>query len=101
MAYYLLTGTDVFQGYSPYEIVKKHLNDEPEPPSIRLNRKINFELESIILKCLYKSPDQRWQTTADLSQALAACGDAMTWDQGTARKWWKENGETFKKISPA
>ena len=42
VAYYLLTGHNVFEGTSAVEICAMHLHDEPVPPSQRTTRKISL-----------------------------------------------------------
>ncbi len=42
---------------------------EPEPPS-SLVGEVPFELERIVLRCLRKDPQRRWQAMADLTVAL-------------------------------
>jgi len=96
VAYFLLAGTDVFPSDSVYEIASQHVNREVELPSRKLGRPIASDLESTIMKCLAKSAGQRWQTAAELAQALAGCGDSGTWTQDQARRWWSENDSRIR-----
>lgn len=100
VAYFMLTGTDIFQSGSPFEVALQHINREAELPSRRLGRPIASDLESIIMKCLEKTAEQRWQTTAELAAALAACKDSATWTQDDARRWWTENMPRLKPQRP-
>jgi serine/threonine-protein kinase len=60
VAYWLLTGTQVFQAEGALQMVAKHLREDPMPPSERApSREIPAELERIVLRCLAKRPDQR------------------------------------------
>ena len=59
LAYFLLTGTPVFNGTSVVEICMKHTQDVPERPSSRLGKPITPKLEELILRCLSKSPPAR------------------------------------------
>ena len=56
VGYYLLTGTEVFSGRGPLEIIHHHLQTEPESLSKRLARPVPPKLEKVILACLAKGP---------------------------------------------
>ena len=71
VAWYLLTGKPVFEGTSPYHIIARHLNEQPQPPSAAATRPIPSELDEIVLTCLKKRPAERPQSAASLSDALA------------------------------
>jgi serine/threonine-protein kinase len=71
VAYYLLTGHLVFEGETPLQTILKHLQHPPEPPSNRTDRPIPAELETLVLACLAKRPDDRPQSAARLAEALA------------------------------
>lgn len=67
--YELVTGSIPFGGESIVEVGNSILRDEPIPPS-----EYNPDAEAvdrIILKCLSKNPDDRYQSAADLLEALA------------------------------
>ena len=67
--YELVTGKLPFGGEDFSEIGFAIINDNPEPPSV-LNSEC-AELDSIILKCLNKHPDDRYQIIAEFQQDLA------------------------------
>ena len=91
-AYWLLTGWMVFDGDSAMDIVAKHITDVPVPPSEKSVVPLPKELDDIVMKCLEKKPEDRYQTVAELDQALAACGCADGWSEADAKGWWEENG---------
>ncbi|MCI0414863.1 serine/threonine protein kinase [bacterium] len=67
--YSLLTGKAPFDGSSA-EILVKILKDDP--PAIRkMNRSIPKDIETIVMKCLEKDPQRRYQTAKDLAEDLA------------------------------
>jgi len=69
--YEALTGETVFRGTSPMAVFTKHLTQDPIPPSKRApNRMIPPALDTIVLRCLEKSPDSRFQRVEDLQLAL-------------------------------
>ena len=67
--YELITGKVPFEGEDFSEIGFAIISDEPEPPSI-LNPECS-EVDGIILKCLNKQPDDRYQTITEFQQDLA------------------------------
>ena len=93
VAYYLLTAQPVFAGGSAVEVCAKHLHSAPVPPSERLGHAVPADLEAIVLRCLAKSPGDRYATAADLGRALAACNAADDWSADRARAWWKQRGD--------
>jgi serine/threonine protein kinase len=88
VAYFLLTGANVFDGKSVVEVCSQHLHQEPKPPSAR-GVAVSAELEAIVLACLHKHPDRRPQSAAELQQRLEACG-VEPWDSRRARDWWRD-----------
>jgi len=89
VAYYLLTGTHLFEGSSVIEICASHLHDEPEPPSLRLGQNVVPSLESLILQCLAKSPEGRPESARAFSQELAAISAPEPF---RAEEWWADHG---------
>jgi serine/threonine-protein kinase len=67
--YWLATGEQPFPGESITAVSYKVVHTEPVPPR-KLNPSIPLKLESIILKCLAKNPDERYQTGEDLARDL-------------------------------
>ncbi|HEX9687682.1 MAG TPA: serine/threonine-protein kinase, partial [Thermoanaerobaculia bacterium] len=88
VAYYLLTGTPVFEG-RPIEVIQKHLLGSPESPSARLGRPLPAKLESVVLECLEKEPSRRPESAQALMDRLAACDDVEPWATEEARRWWR------------
>jgi len=67
----MLTGRPPFQAASPLDTVLMVL--EQDPPSIRmLNRAVDADLEMIVMKCLQKPPDLRYESTTALAADLRA-----------------------------
>jgi serine/threonine protein kinase/Flp pilus assembly protein TadD len=67
--YEMLTGRPVFEADSLTGYIQKHCEANPEPPS-RWNHLIPAALETIILKCLKKDRNDRYQKAEDVCQAL-------------------------------
>ena len=62
VAYFLLTGELVFGGENTVNLIAKHLQAEPIPPSQRTTQTIPPGLERLIMKCLAKAPANRPQS---------------------------------------
>jgi serine/threonine-protein kinase len=69
--YSLATGEQPFPGETMTAVSYKVVYTDPIPPA-KLNPAIPAGLEAVILKCLAKSPADRYQTGEQLAQALAA-----------------------------
>jgi len=67
--YELLTCERLFLGESDFETLEKIRKVEVAPPSL-YNPAIPSELEDIVLKGLAKDPNQRYQTAAEMQEAL-------------------------------
>jgi serine/threonine-protein kinase len=98
VGYFLLTGSLVFEGENALQLVLKHIQTEPVPPSVRLGRPVPEALERVILGCLAKAPGARPADAATLADALTLAG-ADDWTQGDAKRWW-ENTFTPKPSEP-
>ncbi len=77
LAYELLTGEMPFAGNSPQETMAAQLTRIPEPIS-KIRRDVPPALSAIIMRCLEKRPEARWQTAAELMHEL----DALTMSSG-------------------
>src|SRR5213082_1138605 len=72
VAYQCLTGSMPFDGEDSFSIGYKHIMEEvPTPPLETYDQRTLFE---VIRKMMSKSPDDRFQTSDDLVQALEAGG---------------------------
>jgi hypothetical protein len=67
--YSLLVGRPPFAGVSRVDLIERIRHDEPVPPS-RVNLAVPGPLEGVVLKCLAKSPSDRFQTPTELRQEL-------------------------------
>jgi serine/threonine protein kinase len=67
--YEMLTGRRAFQGDNRMSTLASILQQEPKPLA-ELDARIPGELERIVVRCLRKDPDRRFQHMADLRVAL-------------------------------
>jgi len=90
MAYFLLTGEPVFTGQTLQEVLTQHVSASPVPPSKRTDNPIHPELETLILDCLRKSPDERPQSALDLMERLNSCPTISPWTPQNCQSWWSQ-----------
>src|SRR5205814_9888203 len=90
VAYFLLTGALVFEAETTFQMIAKHLQSPPIPPSQRTERPVSPELERLILKCLAKDPSARPQTASRLAQPLEFIPTEARSENQAPRAWgWR------------
>lgn len=67
--YCTLTGRPPFRACSTVATLQQVIHDVPAPPRL-LNQSVHPDLESIILKCLEKKPEDRYATAEELKEDL-------------------------------
>ncbi|HTJ46481.1 MAG TPA: serine/threonine-protein kinase [Kofleriaceae bacterium] len=67
--YESLVGDTPFDGNTHFEIMTKHLNEAPKPPSVR-GIPIPIALETALMRSLAKKPDDRFQTAREFRKEL-------------------------------
>jgi hypothetical protein len=89
LLYFLLTGRPPFDDEKPMKVLIAHAH-EPPPPPTRHNPDIPDDVELVVLRCLHKNPDDRYQSAAALAAALEDCNDFGRWTPERAKAWWQE-----------
>jgi serine/threonine-protein kinase len=97
VAYYLLTGQQVFDGATAMQIMSKHLQAAPVPPSERGAFTIPAGLDALVLSCLAKKPEERPQSVAELDRRLSAI-DVEPWTDLQAKEWWLTVPQTTEPV---
>jgi serine/threonine-protein kinase len=90
VAYALLTGRPPFDGANAMDVMIAHVRDEVVRPSQHQDD-VPADLEGVVLRCLAKSPADRFPDVESLEQALADCAAADRWTQWHAARWWQDN----------
>jgi serine/threonine protein kinase len=80
--YELLTGKRAFEGENPASVIAAVLEREPKP------LEISPPLDRVVVHCLAKDPDQRFQTAIDLKRALNWAIEQTPELRKPARRWW-------------
>lgn len=98
--YLLLTGRPPFDSDKAIKVMIAHAHEPVVPPS-EFNAEIPEDLEQVVMRCLAKDPQDRYQDAASLRQALLDCEAAGRWSREHAAEWWECNGCPKKKALDA
>lgn len=98
--YFLLTGRPPFDSDKPLKVLVAHAHETP-PPLSSIRDDVPPDLEAVVMRCLLKSPDERFQTAAELAAALDDCQCAGDWTADTARRWWESNQQSVQGLELA
>ena len=88
VGYFLLTGRTVFDGGHGLQLIARHLQERPVPPSARAELPVPPALDQLLLACLAKAPAERPADAAALAGALAAV-PVEPWGEPQAAAWWR------------
>ena len=88
LAYFLLTGSVVFNKPNTMAMAVAHLTDQPETPSMCSELPIPKSLERVVMACLKKRREDRPQSVAELRVMLDRCTDVTPWTGADANRWW-------------
>ena len=69
MLYELISGRPPFLGASTMDVLNKHLEETPEPPTARTGR-LPEDAATICMKCLEKEPARRYRTAEQLADDI-------------------------------
>lgn len=69
MMYEIFTGKLPFGGESVGETITNIMTTVPEPPQSH-NKNLSERLAQIVMRCLKRSPDERFQTVTEVAQAI-------------------------------
>jgi hypothetical protein len=88
VAYFLLTGQLVFQATNGLQMITKHIQEPPVPPSQRTELDVAPELDRVVLACLAKRPQDRPRSATELDRMLAEI-EIEPWSEEAATQWWR------------
>ncbi len=84
--YEMLTGELPFTGDNPVTVALKHIQEKPLPPSA-INPSVTPEMEAIVLKCLSKHPDARFDSMESLLKALNGISQPKAYQKMISRSY--------------
>src|SRR5262249_54789720 len=88
LAYFLLTAQPPFTGRSGVEVLAAHLHESPSPLTTHYPE-VPAWLEAVVLKCLAKTPTDRYPNVLSLDAALAENNADRQWTEKNAPEWRK------------
>ena len=91
VAYWLVAGQRVFEGGTPMDVVLKHVQATPVPPSRRGGIDLPPAFEALILACLAKDRGSRPNSARELAAQIEATGLAASWTPARAQQWWNSH----------
>ena len=100
VAFYLLTGTRVFQDGNQMQALVDHVHTQAVPPSSRLGAPLPRDVDAFVLDCLRKNPDDRPQDAAELLDRITANNLAGRWSNTQARAWWQARLPALANVRP-
>lgn len=89
VAFWMLTGRQVFSAHSAMQMIIQHIQTPPEPPSRQSGFPVSRELDQIVLACLAKRPSDRPASAWELADRLGQCEVQSPWTPEDARQWWE------------
>ena len=83
LTYHMLCGKVPFTAANPVDIILKHLHDLPVPPT-KAHPELNIDLalQAVVLKCLAKDREQRFQSMDELLVSLKQVRAQLTGSSG-------------------
>ncbi len=94
IAHELLTGRRLFRVRDDYQTLQRIMRGAIEPPS-RFNESCPPQVDEVVLKALSRNKDERWQSAAELRDALEHLGVELGLRPGARRvvRWLEEAQE--------
>ena len=93
VAYFLLAGREPFSAKTDAAIAMLHLTQAPASLQGRGKGDLSDAFERVVMRCLAKSPDDRFASAAQLMRALTEL-DVPPWTQGDAAAFWADFAAT-------
>jgi serine/threonine-protein kinase len=93
VAYHLLSGRPPFEHDNPVRLIASHLHETPQALH-ELLPNVPKDLERVVMTCLQKRREDRYQTAEELLKALNECESAYAWGREQAAVWWNEMERT-------
>lgn len=89
--YFAITGRLPFSYTNPVKVMVAHASEAVRPLR-EIDQEIPEEIEEIVLRCLEKDPDDRFQDVDALRDALCDVRLTDDWTAKMAAEWWQCNG---------
>jgi len=97
LAYFLVTGQPPFVRETAMEMLVCHVHEPVTPPTDH-RPELPYDLQQVILRCLSKSPEDRFQDIVSVERALAECACVDDWTEERAQQWWHEGRSPRREV---
>ncbi|MGB2763255.1 MAG: protein kinase [Candidatus Aminicenantaceae bacterium] len=95
--YEMVTGMIPFDGETPLSIAMKHKSEEPQDPR-GINSQIPEDLSRVILKCMEKNKEKRFQTVEELLSELDKIEEGFSTAEIISPSRWPLTGKEIREI---
>lgn len=100
VAYHLLTGHPPFVEENPIMLIVAHATTDV-PGLSEIDADVPKDLASVIMKCLARKPEERFQSARQLLEALELCDCSEDWSWRRAEIWWDVNQPSTPALADA
>jgi Protein kinase domain len=91
VAFFLLTGREVFRGPRVIDVLSQHVST-PVPSFSEVGTQgVSRALEALVRSCLAKTPAHRPPSATGLRRSLEGIARLRPWSDADARRWWAEH----------
>ncbi len=99
VAFFLLTGREMFQADSVLGVLTAHVTTPPPRPSSISTEPLHPGFEELLLECLDRDPASRPADAGALLARLDALATEPTleWPQASAKAWWMAHGRALRR----
>ncbi len=89
VAFYLLTGRELFTGANALVVLQKVAHDPPPRSSDVVHEGIPPELDDLVYRCVSKNPAERPASVGEMLEVVQSLMKTYVWTQEDARRWWQ------------
>lgn len=101
VAYFLFAGQPPFFDCEAESLFTLILNQTPVDLSLRRDEPVPDDLRRLVMKCMAKSPEDRFDSIHDLARAIESIQARYPWTVDQAREWWKHYGDDHSPRVPS
>jgi hypothetical protein len=87
--HFLLAGVTPYEDWSVLQLQAAHHLAEPPTLQLPCTGPLSADLEALLLRCLARFPDERFQTMRDLREALSRLHDPAAWTPADGHAFWQ------------
>jgi len=100
VAFFMLTGREIYQGNTPIDIGDQILNAPVPRPSDHGADHLPPGLDDLVFSLLAKEPHDRPASALALLRKLEEIQTHAPWTQEEAHAWWEKHRETIRNLPP-